>query len=129
MDKASITEAYPMIAYKLCRIKQNGAITPLHINRTQELPLGEWLYAGYHPTKGFAERIGWHCGRKPSLPHMKEDVDFENRVWVEVEIKDYTTKDVPHSQGDYWYLAGRIKHINILTPKQVEMILHNMEDE
>lgn len=114
-----------MIAYKLCRLKKNGAITPLHINRTQELPLGEWLTADCHPTTGFAVRTGWHCAPIPRVPHMSENVDFEDRVWVEVEIRDFWMKNVPKSQGDYWYLADKIRHINILTPKQVEMICHN----
>jgi len=116
-----------MIAYKLCRLKKNGAITPLHINRTQELPLDEWLEAEHHPTKGFSPRQGFHCAPQPRVPHMLDDVSFEQRVWVECEIEDFVQYKVPKSQGGMWYLAQRIRHINILTPKQVEMINHNVD--
>ena len=49
-----------MIAYKLVRQMKDG-LSPLFINRKSRLPMNEWMQSENHPTKGFAERQGWHC--------------------------------------------------------------------
>jgi hypothetical protein len=99
-----------MKAYKLMRLRKNGSLGPLFINRTLVVPLGEWLIAEDHPTKGFAHRPGWHCTFQPVAPHLS----LKGRVWVECDVEDYETYNRPESQGGTWVLAKRIKVNNIL---------------
>ena len=47
-----------MKAYKLLRMKKDGKLYPLFINKTIATPIGEWMEAECHPTKGFAVRQG-----------------------------------------------------------------------
>ena len=94
-----------MKAYKLFRILSDGSITPLFINKTLRIPIGEWLEAESHPTKGYKYRPFWHCTNKPEAKHLSE----KDRVWYEVEIDDYEEMDRPSYQGGLWYLAKRIK--------------------
>lgn len=104
-----------MIAYKLFRINKNGGLSPLFINRKQEIPIGEWLQAECHPTKGFKERQGWHLALKPEAPHLKTLLKSgEVRVWCKVEVEDYEYHERPVSQGGLWVLAQRMKVISRL---------------
>ena len=112
-----------MLAYKLCRIKKNGAITPLHIDKTRELVFDEWLPSEMHITSGFAIRQGWHCAPDPYVPHMEMETKTDKRVWVEVFIDDFTPKVVPKSQGGMWYLAQRIIFRRILDDLEVQFLL------
>jgi hypothetical protein len=95
-----------MIAYKLLTKRQDGTLGPLFINRKQRVPIGEWLEAEDHETKGYAHRPGWHTTSKPEAPHIAQR---ENRVWCLVKIEDYTELKRPESQGGLWYLANRMK--------------------
>lgn len=99
-----------MIAYKLCRLKANGEITPLFINKSKELEFNKWLPAECHPTKGYKTRPFWHCCSEPNAPHLSEN----GRVWVQLEIKDFEEFKRPNNQGGLWYLAKNIKIIKIL---------------
>lgn len=94
-----------MIAYKLIRKLKDGSLSPLFINKRSRLPIGEWLTAELYPTKGFAVRQGWHCTIKPIAPHLST----KNRVWIEVEIEDYSFYERPESQGGTWVLAQKMK--------------------
>ena len=96
-----------MIAYKLVRKMKDGSISPLFINKKSRLPIGEWMEAEFHPTKGFAQRQGWHCTLEMNAPHLST----KGRVWVEVELDDYEFYDRPESQGGTWVLAQRMKII------------------
>lgn len=99
-----------MIAYKIFRIRKDGTLGPLFINRKQVIPEGVWLEAESHPTKGFAFRPGWHCTFTQNAPHLKLDLKSgEERAWFKVEVEDVTTYDRPESQGGAWVLAGRLK--------------------
>ena len=100
-----------MKAYKLFRLLKSGQITPLFINKTYRLPIGEWLPAEEHRTKGFAFRPGWHCTSKPEAPHLSK----KNRVWYEVEIEDYEEIRRPENQGGLWYLGKKMKIIKEVT--------------
>jgi hypothetical protein len=99
-----------MIAYKLVRKMKDGQLSPLFINKKSRIPLGVWLKAESHKTKGFAFRKGWHCTTKPIAPHLSE----KNRVWVEVLIKDFDFYNRPESQGGTWVLANKMKVIREL---------------
>lgn len=111
------------IAYKLLRLGKDGNIYPLFISRNTPTPVGVWLEAECHPTKGFAVRKGWHCCFKPVAPHLKEVLaSGERRVWCEVEVEDFSAYDRPESQGGAWILAQRMRIIRPLTTDQVEAI-------
>ena len=57
-----------MKAYKLLRIKKDGKLYPLFIDKNTPTPIGEWLQAECHPTKGFAVRQGFHCCFEMNAP-------------------------------------------------------------
>ena len=99
-----------MIAYKLVRKLKDGSLAPLFINKKQRLPIGEWMQAEDHPTKGYAVRPGWHCLLKPEAPHLSKN----GRVWVKVEVKDFDKFTRPENQGGHWLLAKQMKIIKEL---------------
>ena len=105
-----------MKAYKLFRKMKDGQLSPLFINTSSRVPIGEWLQAECHPKKGFAIRMGWHCTLKLSAPHLKKNPkNGSPRVWVEVEVEDYELYNRPESQGGTWVLAQRMKVIRELS--------------
>lgn len=58
--------------FKLFEMNSDGEFFPLFIDKNNSIPLGEWIPAGYHPTKGFAARGGWHIGADvPDAPWLK----------------------------------------------------------
>lgn len=99
------------IVYKLLRKRKDGTLGPLFINKKQIIPIGEWLNAESHPTKGYAFRPFWHCCSEPVAPHLST----KNRVWCKAEIKQFKEFKRPTNQGGVWYLAEKIKIIKILT--------------
>ena len=51
---------------------RTGKLYPLFIGSREETPIGEWLIAQNLPTKGFANRPGWHIGSSlPDAPWLK----------------------------------------------------------
>ncbi len=94
-----------MNAAKLLHIRKDGTLGSLFINRAAVIPVGVWLDAADHPTKGYAHRPGWHCMGSRFAPHLSE----KGRIWLDVEIEEYVTHHVPQSQGSIWYLAQRMK--------------------
>ena len=100
-----------MIAYKLVKQRRDGSIGPLFIGVTMRIPFGSWLKAEAIRKKGYAFRPGWHCTVKPEAPHLAERPD---RVWVEVEVKDFEYFTRPASQGGTWILAQQIKLLRIV---------------
>jgi hypothetical protein len=104
-----------MIAFKLLRQRPDGSISPLFINATQRIPIGVWLEAEDHPTKGYAHRPGWHCTLKPIAPHLKMNPKGGMpRVWCRIEVEDVREFDRPQSQGGTWVLANRMKVLRII---------------
>lgn len=97
-------------AYKLIRKRKDGSLAPLFINKRLVIAIDKWLTAEFHPTKGYKERKGWHCTSKPIAPHLSE----KNRVWCEVEIRDYEKLQRPVNQGGLWYLAQQMKVVKVL---------------
>ena len=94
-----------MKAYKLFRERVNGSLGSLFINRRAVLPVGEWLRAEEHATKGFAFRPGWHCCKRENAPHLST----KSRIWRRVEIEDFELVQRPENQGGLWYLAKRMR--------------------
>lgn len=113
-------------AYKLVRKMKDGSLSPLFINKKSRIPIGEWIEAENHPTKGFAERMGWHCTLKPHAPHLTlNPKNGASRVWVEVEVDEYKEYARPESQGGNWVLANRMKVIGELSEEEVLSIINN----
>lgn len=100
-----------MLVYKLLRKRKDGSLGPLFINAKLRIPVGEWLEAEEHPTRGYAFRPGWHCTAEPKAPHLSE----KGRVWAKVEIRDFTEMRRPASQGGLWYLANQMKVVKVLS--------------
>lgn len=99
-----------MRAYKLLKQRRDGSLGPLFINARQRIPIGKWLKAECHPTKGFAVRPGWHCTAKPVAPHLAKTLaSGQVRVWCEVEVEGITPFERPKAQGGLWYLAKRMR--------------------
>ncbi len=96
-------------AFKLVRLLKDGQFAPLFINRRLRLPVGVWLEAEDHPTKGYAHRPGWHCTLSPTAPHLS----LSRRVWLKVALKDFKYIDRPESQGGRWALANWMKVLGI----------------
>lgn len=99
-----------MIAYKLCRKLKSGEISPLFINKKLRMPFNQWMEAECHPTKGFKVRPFWHCTSNPVAPHLS----MKGRVWVKIEMKEFEQFMRPENQGGLWFLAKRIKLLEIL---------------
>jgi hypothetical protein len=99
-----------MLAYKLLTKRKDGSLGPLFINRKARIPFNVWLEAEEHPTRGYAFRPGWHCTRKPTAPHLSE----KGRVWAKVEIEDFVEVKRPLNQGGVWYLANKIRVVELV---------------
>lgn len=147
-NRAAKSPSKTVKAYKLFRTLRGrpGELFPLFIDKSSPVPVGEWIEAEYHPTKGFAQRPGWHVGRAPQAAHlMKKDGSLpSDRVWAEVEIPadvdwqpiadQSKTKDItgetpaggfyrfkrPFNQGGEWLIAGALKVNRLLTVDEVE---------
>ena len=91
--------------YKLFKKSKTG-IRSLFINNEHDIPIGEWLPAQSHPTKGFAIRPGWHATARPVAPHLKMRLaSGEQRVWFRVLLRGVTLETRPERQGGSWFLA------------------------
>lgn len=93
---------YIIHGYKLLHRRADGSLGPLFINASQRIPVGKWLKAEAHLTKGYAFRPGWHCTTQPVAPHLRTTGD---RVWCKVSLVAVSKFDRPESQGGTWLLA------------------------
>ena len=100
-----------MRAYKLMKQRKDGSLGSLFINAKEKYPVGKWMDAQFIPTKGFAERYGWHCTLgTANAPHLKTELKSgEKRVWVEVDVDGIEYYNRPESQGGKWVLAKKMK--------------------
>lgn len=105
-----------MIAYKLFKQRKDGTLGPLFINASLIVPVGKWMKAEDHPTKGYAHRPGWHCTHAPSAPHLaKNPKGGCKRVWCKVEIGGKITRyERPAIQGGTWFLANRLRVLEVM---------------
>ena len=60
--------------------------------------------------EGYKYRPFWHCTATQHAPHLS----MKNRIWVELEMEDYSEMVRPESQGGKWFLANKIKINKIL---------------
>lgn len=101
-------------AYKLLRVRKDGTLGPLFINRKQVIPIGEWLQAEAHYTPGYAFRPGWHCLAKKGAPHLSK----KGRVWCRVTVDQFAVFRRPRCQGGVWYLARMMRVDEVLWPRR-----------
>ena len=99
-----------MIGYKLFRLRKDGTLGPLFINRKQRLTVGTLYHAEAHLTKGFAFRPGWHICSEMNAPHLSK----KDRVWAIVWFDEYTEHVRPESQGGLWYTANKMTIMEIV---------------
>jgi len=99
-----------MKAYKLMKLRKDGTLGSLFINKKMFRPIGKWMTAEDHPTKGYTHRQGWHCTFKPFAPHLST----KGRVWCEVEVDNFKILERPEHQGGEWLLAQRMKINKVL---------------
>lgn len=102
MDNKNTEITRTATGYKLFEMNDRGELFPLFIDKNTPVPIGEWMKAEFHPTKGFAARGGWHIGADvPDAPWLKsyDGTDtgyykprwkFGKRVWCEVEYNAST---------------------------------------
>ena len=90
--------------FKCFEMDTNGNLYALFIDKNTAMPVGEWINAGVHETKGFSFRPGFHIGEVPDCPWLKaydgSDIGYYKgrrkgwkRVFAEVEYvanNDYT---------------------------------------
>lgn len=102
------------IVWKLFKLRKNGSLGPLFINAKAVIPVGEWMQAEAHATKGFAYRPGWHACFRPVAPHLSENPKAgPRRVWAKCEAEDFRSYDRPESQGGAWVLANRLRVLEV----------------
>ena len=102
-------------AYKLVRVRKDGTLGPLFIDKGLDYVLNKWLTAKAVKTTGFAFRPGFHCCAEPSAPHLTK----KDRVWCEVLVSGVTKHKRPESQGGLWYTAKKMKIVKILSGTQL----------
>jgi hypothetical protein len=99
-----------MIGFKLFRLRKDGTLGPLFINRRLRLTLNQEYQAECHPTKGFAIRPGWHVCSEKNAPHLSK----KGRVWCEVQFSDWQEHLRPAAQGGLWYTANKMTVLKVL---------------
>lgn len=104
-------------AWKLFRLRKDESLGSLFINVKERIPVGTWLDAEFHPTKGYAPRRGWHCTLKPRAPHLSK----KGRTWRKVMVLDYEEFDRPKNQGGRWLLSQKMIILE-RNPRQREII-------
>ena len=79
--------------FKLFEQDHKGNLYALFIDKKTVMPVGKWLKAENHPTKGFGPRPGYHIGEGiPSAPwlmsfdgtYKSQRSKYWKRVWAEV---------------------------------------------
>jgi len=96
-------------AYKLFRVRKDGTLGSLFINRERRLEEGLWLVAEDFPTHGFKRRFGWHALPYPMAAHLSK----KGRRWYEVELSLVDTERRCMRQGGLWFTA---KWMRIIGP-------------
>ena len=114
--------------FKLLRVRANGTLGPLFINRKQVIPIGKWLPAEDHPTAGYQHRPGWHAAPRPFAPHLST----RGRVWCQVSLRGVEKIKLPAIQGGWWYLAKEMRVdyvVSIGSTKWAEAVTKQLASE
>lgn len=97
-----------VVAYKLLRVRGDGSLGPLFVDRGLVLRPGQEYRAKTRcPHPGLAYRPGFHCTHAPRAPHIKLVLKTgERRVWCRVRLRGRVTPHRrPEAQGGLWYTA------------------------
>ena len=92
-------------AYKLVRVRRDGTLGPLFIDRGRVLKIGVWMTADAIRTPGYAYRPGWHATAHKRAPHLSK----KGRAWVRVALRGVAEYRRPKAQGGLWYTAGHMR--------------------
>lgn len=104
------SQAGPIVAYKLFTLRKDKSLGPLFIDKKLRIPIGEWMIAESHLTKGFSFRPGFHTLLQMEAPHLKM---MDNRVWAKVEIEEYEFFHRSEAYGGKWALANRMRVLEV----------------
>lgn len=103
----------PVRGWKLFRLRADGTLGPLFINRSLVVPVGVWMQAEDIPTPGFQRRPGWHAAPSAVAPHLT----LKGRVWCRVEMTDWVKIKRPAAQGGFWYLSEKLRVVRVCPRK------------
>lgn len=95
--------SYVIVAYKLVRVRKDGGLRSLFVDRRRPLYRGRWLKAetALSP-KDLRRRPGWHATATPEMPHLSR----KGRMVVKVLLRgNVQTWNRPAAQGGQWYTA------------------------
>lgn len=105
-----------MRAYKLFRVRRDGSLGPVIINRGQRIETGKWLKFEDHSDKarsyGVAIRPGFHATKEPHAPHLtngSKQAIADNRTWFVVELQKVRAEHRGVDGGSDWYVAEKMK--------------------
>lgn len=88
-----------MTGWKLFRVRKDGTLGSLFIDRQRPLAVGQWMRAKRVRTNGYAYRPGWHVLLKRSAPHLST----RGRVWRRVTARHILgVHERPRAQGGTW---------------------------
>lgn len=98
-------------AHKLLRVRRDGSLGPLFIDKRLRIPVGRWLVAKPKRTKGYAFRPGWHAvSDRRTVKHLRQGGD---RLWFLVELRGARAEVRPRGQGT-WYVARKMRVVRAL---------------
>jgi hypothetical protein len=92
------------VGYKLFRVRKNGTLGSLFIDRKGIIEFCKWLKARAVRTPGFAFRPGWHACSALCAPHLST----KGRRWFRVHLRGVQRHERPASQGGLWYTAKQM---------------------
>ena len=105
--RLTLTAKQESLIHALCTLADSAVWTLHYGSEENRKTVAAELSSEDHPTKGYAHRPGWHCGRTPLAPHLS----LKGRTWFEVEIEDFYRSPRPKHQGGEWLIAKRMKVI------------------
>lgn len=112
-----------MLMYKVMRIKSDGMLYSVNVNRNKPYNIDEWVNAEYILTKHYHDRKGFYGFEKPDSKKYKDKLHRgDRRIWVECEVADYEIVYNAHDQVN-WVIAQKMKIIRALSKNEITDIL------
>ena len=112
-----------MKMYKIMRVKTDGMLYPIGVNRYRSYNVGEWYDAEHIESRKYKTKKGFYGFEKPSSKRYKESLRRgEKRVWVECETEDCELYYHP-MDGETWMIAQRMKILRALSERDVNKIM------
>ena len=112
-----------MLMYKVMRVKSDGMLYSINVNRRKPYNIDEWVTAEYILTKHYHDKKGFYGFEKPDVTKYKYKLQRgERRVWVECEVSDYEIVYYAPDQVN-WVIAQKMKIIRALSKNDIADIL------